>query len=435
MSATARRRTDCRGCHAAGLELALKLAPTPSGDQYIPSSRANELQPLYPMDVFLCPSCGLVQFADTVAPEILYGEYLYETSISLGLVDHFHQYARDVVAATNPSPGSLVVDIGSNDGSLLRAFADLGLTVLGIDPAAHIAERATARGIPTLAGFVSEELALQIRTEHGAASVVTANNVIANIDDLDEVARALRALLAPDGVFVMESFYIGDVIRNMVFEAFFHEHLCAFAVQPLDTFFALHGFELIDVSRIATKGGSLRYTAQLAGGPRARSESVAALLEEEKREGLADLARYRAFAADIDAIKHEVVTVLGRLEREGRTIAGYGASATTTPLLYHFEIGRFIDRIFDDNPLRQGLLSPGLHLPVVSPEEIYHRLPDAIVVLAWRYSTPIIQAHQRYLDTGGTFIIPLPTPQTITGARPKERDRDGRGRGVGARRI
>jgi SAM-dependent methyltransferase len=301
-----------------------------------------------------------------------------------------------------------VIDVGSNDGSLLRSFGARGMSVLGIDPAAEIARRATESGVETLPEFLTAELAKRIRAERGPASVVTANNVIANIDDLDEVARAIRELLAPDGVFVFESFYLGDLVRNMVFDFFYHEHLSAFAVGPLELFFPRHGLELIDVLRVPTKGGSLRYTVQLAGGPRSSSDAVRELKEEEEQQGLAGPELYRDFAARIDRAKTQVLDLALRLKREGHTIAGYGASATTTTLVYHFELGDLVEYIFDDYPAKQGLLSPGLHLPVVPSEEIYERRPDEVIVFAWRYHEPIARAHARFLEGGGRFIVPMP---------------------------
>jgi SAM-dependent methyltransferase len=402
------RRDDCRLCHSTELEVALSLTPTPPADAYVPPSRADEPQPVFPIDLYLCRECGFVQLLDVVRPEAIYGDYLYETSSSLGLVEHFDGYAQEVLDRIRPPAGSLVIDVGSNDGSLLRSFGARGMSVLGIDPAAEIARRATESGVETLPEFLTAELAKRIRAERGPASVVTANNVIANIDDLDEVARAIRELLAPDGVFVFESFYLGDLVRNMVFDFFYHEHLSAFAVGPLELFFPRHGLELIDVLRVPTKGGSLRYTVQLAGGPRSSSDAVRELKEEEEQQGLAGPELYRDFAARIDRAKTQVLDLALRLKREGHTIAGYGASATTTTLVYHFELGDLVEYIFDDYPAKQGLLSPGLHLPVVPSEEIYERRPDEVIVFAWRYHEPIARAHARFLEGGGRFIVPMP---------------------------
>jgi predicted TPR repeat methyltransferase len=203
-----------------------------------------------------------------INPEILYGNYLYQTSISLGLVEHFRTYAEEVVRQVAPVPNALVLDIGSNDGSLLKAFKDHGLRVLGVDPAREIARKATESGVETIADFFTAKLAREIRKKHGPAAIITANNVFANIDHLADVAAGIRELLAQDGVFVFETSYLLDVLQKSLLETFFHEHLCYFSVRPLEAFFRRNGMELFDVKRVATKGGSIRGFAQLGGGPR-----------------------------------------------------------------------------------------------------------------------------------------------------------------------
>jgi SAM-dependent methyltransferase len=413
MSETAYRRDNCRLCGGRDLELVLNLAPTPLADAYVPADRVNEPQDSYPLDLYLCRSCGFSQLLDIVQPRAIYTDYIYETVSSLGLVAHFQKYAEDVVRRIRPNRGSLVIDIGSNDGTLLKSFKDLGLKVLGIDPAREIARRATASGVETLAEFLTEKLAGQIRSDRGPAAIVTANNVIANVDDLDQIAVAIRKLVAPDGVFIFESFYLGDLIRNMVFDFIYHEHISAFSVKPLGIFFKRHGMELIDVQRIPTKGGSLRYTVQPADGPREVSPVVEEMKALETQQGLDRPETFKSFAAKIETAKQQVLSLVRRLKGEGKKLAGYGASATTTTLIYHFEIGSFIEYMVDDYPAKQNLFSPGLHIPVLAPEVIYERRPDYIVVFAWRYYEPIIKKHQKYLMNGGHCIVPMPELRVI----------------------
>ena len=395
-------------CHGTNLEPALKLTPTPLADAYVPPAKADDPQPVYPINMYLCNDCGLVQLLDVVPPQEIYAEYIYESASSLGLERHFDDYAREVVERIRPSRGSLVIDVGSNDGLLLRSFAKRGMSILGIDPAIALAKRSTESGIETIPEFLTIELARRLRDERGPAAIVTANNVIANIDDLDAVAAAIRELLAPDGVFVFESYYVGDLVRNKVFDFFYHEHLSAFAVKPVEQFFTGHGMELIDVLRVPTKGGSLRYTVQLDGGPRSTSPRVGQLREVEAEQGLGRLDLFRTFAAEIEDAKHNTLRTVQQLKSEGASIAGYGASATTTTLIYHFELGDAIEYLLDDYLAKQGLLSPGLHIPVLPSEELYIRKPDYVVVMAWRYYEPIAAKHRRYRAQGGRFIVPMP---------------------------
>lgn len=413
MTPTAFRRTDCRLCHSEDLVVALELTPTPLADAYVPPSRADDPQVTYPLDMQLCLDCGFLQLADVVPPVDIYIDYIYESSSSLGLREHFDAYAAEVLDRIAPAAAALVIDVGSNDGLLLSSFRDRGMTVLGIDPAVEIARRVTDRGLETLPEFLTPALAERIRAERGPAAIVTANNVIANIDDLDEVAISVRGLLAADGVFVLESFYLGDLVRNNVFDFLYHEHMSAFSVRPLERFFASHGLQLVDALRVPTKGGSMRYTVQLASGPRPVSQRVETLRAEEEEQGLQTPELFERFTAVIDKAKSDTLELVRRLKAEGATIAGYGASATTTTLIYHFELGEHVDYLLDDYDAKQGTLSPGLHLPVVPSEELYERRPDYVVVFAWRYYEPIMARHERFSADGGKFIVPMPALRVL----------------------
>ena len=407
------RRETCRLCDSRDLQVVLPLTPTPLADAYVSAEHVEREQPVFPLDLYMCNDCGFSQLLDVVQPQAIYFDYIYETKSSLGLVEHFGRYADEVTGRIQPAEGDLVVDIGSNDGSLLRFFKNKGLRVLGVDPAREIARSATEAGIPTLSELFTSELVEQIKQEHGPATIVSANNLFANVDDLAAMTDAIRELLADDGVFVFESFYLDDLLKNMVFDFIYHEHLSAFAVTPLDTFFRSRGMQLIDVQRVPTKGGSLRYTAQAIGGPREVSPSVAQMIQHEKDAGTCNAETFAKFTARINAAKNDTVELLKKLKAEGKTVAGYGASATTTTLLYHFGIAEYLDYLVDDYASKQNLCSPGDHLPVLPSEVIYDRKPDYILVIAWRYYEPIVAKHPNFLKEGGHFIVPLPELKVI----------------------
>lgn len=403
------RRSDCRGCGSHDLELVLSLKPSPIGDAYVSPELANIPQPSYPIDLHMCKQCGLAQLLDIIDPEILYGEYIYVTTSSMGLTEHFNSYADSVVDRCKLDKGALVVDIGSNDGTLLKRFQEHGMCVLGVEPAAHIAAQATANGIKTIDKFFTLDLAKQIVAEHGHAKLVTANNVFANIDDLMSWVNAVKELLASDGVFVFESYYLADLIQNMVFDFIYHEHLSAFSVKPIQALFEQVGLELIAVQRVPTKGGSLRYFVQrIKAGPLANDGSVNEMRALEDSMKLYCKDTFSAFANKINVLKEDTRNFLIKAKNDGKTIAGFGASITGTTLLYHFEIGEFLDYLVDDNPSKQGRLSPGLHLPVFPASILYERKPDYVVVLAWRYAEPFIVKNRTYLELGGNFVIPVP---------------------------
>ena len=307
-----------------------------------------------------------------------------------------------------------MVDIGSNDGTLLRFFKEGGRRILGVDPAREITDQARASGIPTIVEFFTPALAARIRDEHGPASVITSNNVIAHIDDLAAVMHGISHLLAPDGVFVFEVSYLADVVEKTLFDTIYHEHLDYHSVGPLVGFFSRCGLELIEAERVDTHGGSLRGVVQRKGGPRAVGSSVARALAQEKALELDRPATFRDFAAHIETLKAELIGLLKKLKAEGKRIAGFGAPAKTTTLMYHFgfEPG-MIDFIVDDSPLKQGHFTPGMHIPVVPTQQLYERRPDYAVILAWNFAEPIMAKHAAFREGGGRFIIPLPKVHVV----------------------
>jgi len=413
MIATVFRRSTCGLCGGRNLELVLKLASTPAGDTYVPAGSLKEVQEVFPLDLFLCRACGGVQLLDVVDPKIVYGNYIYETSISLGLAEHFQKSVDKIMGYVKPSKGAFVVDIGSNDGTLLKFFKNQGMSVLGVDPAPHAAQKARDSGIETLQTFFTIDVARKIKDKRGPAAIVTANNVIANIDNLTDMIEGLRELMAYNGVFVFETGYLVDLIQKKLIDNIYHEHLSYYTVRSLEALFRRNGMELIDVERIPTKGGSLRGIVQLRGGGRTISPSVSQLIELETKLGAGHAGVFKDISAEINALKKKLLNFLRDLKTQEKTIAGYGASVGVTTLIYLFGLADILSFIVDDNPSRQNLFSPGHHIPVVSPQVIHERKPDYVLILAWRYSEPIIKKHQAYLKQGGHFIVPLPRLKVI----------------------
>lgn len=394
--------------------MVLELTPTPPGDHYVSAGERENVQEAFPLDLFLCLECGLLELVDVVDPGILYGHYIYATAHSLGLSDHFFGYVNEVIEYAKPPRGTLVVDIGSNDGTLLRIFQGCGMQVLGIDPASGVARKATESGVETIPAFFSPEIARQVKEERGPAAIVTANNVLANVDDLSSLIEGIRDLLAPEGIFVFETGYVLDLVRNMLIDNIYHEHLCYYSVKPLDFAFRQHGLELVQVKRVPSKGGSLRGIAQQKGGPHRRSRSIETLLASEERDRIHRPVSFAKLAARIEKSKGELWKVLHELTTEENSIAGYGASVGVTTLIYHFNLGEMLTFIVDDNPARHRLFSPGYHIPVVPSHVLYSQKPHYVLILAWRYYEAIIKKHQEYLAQGGRFALPLPMVQVVS---------------------
>lgn len=402
------RRTTCRLCDSGDVECVFQLAPTPPAEWYLTPDRAAETTDVFPLDLFLCRRCGHVQLLDVLDPIRLFSNYRYTSASSPGLDEHFRRYATAVVPRCGTVGGTLAVDVGSNDGTLLRHLAGHGLRVLGIDPAADIARQATAAGIPTLNAFMDATAAARVLEEAGPAALVTANNVFAHNDDLGEMADAIATILAPDGAFVFEVSNLLDTVAGLVFDFIYHEHLCYHSVKPMDSFLRRHGLCLFDVERVPSKGGSLRGYAQRLGGPRPISDNVAAYVAREEAAGLYRPDTYHRYIARVNSLRDETLAFLQQERQRGRTIAGYGASATVTTLLHHFRLGELIDFIVDDNPIRHGTVSPGHHIPVFAPPTLYARRPDVVIALAWRFADQMIAKHRPYLESGGRFVVPLP---------------------------
>lgn len=404
----------CRLCDSEDLQLALRLPASPIGDAFVPVSQKEIPQPEYPLDLNLCTTCGHVQLGHVLDSETLFREYLFETRTSLGLVNHFKQYAHDLLTQYPAEPKDLVVEIGSNDGSLLTFFREAGLRVLGVDPARRPAETAQQSGIPTLVDFFTSDLAKLIERQYGRATIIAANNVFAHADHLRDMAVGIRQLLADDGLFVFEVSYLLDIVERLLFDTIYHEHLSYHAIKPLDRFLAEAGLQLIDVQRISSKGGSIRCVAQLSGGPRPVSPIVSELIAHEDHIGLDRPEIYQEMQQRIEVLRQDVWSRINPILKSGREVVGYGASPTATTLLYAFGLQNHLAYLVDDNPIKHGLLSPGHHLPVYPSSELTVRQPAMAVIFPWMFIEPIRRRNADYLKAGGRFIVPLPSVNILT---------------------
>lgn len=412
--AVCRRRSTCRLCGATKLGKALSLAPIPLANDFVDAGALSREQPRFPLDVFLCEACGHVQLLDVIDSRVLFEHYLYVSGTSPAFVRHFQEYADYVGRRFAPQGEGFVVEIGSNDGTLLKIFRERGWRVVGVDPAREIGEATRQLGIPTITAFFSPDLADKIVAEHGRPDVITANNVLAHIDDLDSVIRGVSRLLAPTGVLVFEVAYLVDLVEKILFDTIYHEHIDYHSVGPLIPFLAKHGLQLIEATRVDTHGGSIRCVAQRVGGPHRAGASVDAALRLEEKMGLRSTATYAALARRIDQLGTELLALVRRLKAEGKRVAGFGAPAKATTLMYHLGMtADMLDFIVDDSPLKQGRFTPGLHIPVCASNAIYERRPDYLVILAWNFAQPIMEKHAAFLQAGGHFIVPLPKLEVI----------------------
>jgi len=408
------KREDCRLCKCTKLKKVVSLAPTPWADDYRKKENLEMPQEFIPLDILKCEDCGHAQLSHVIDANEVYLNYTYETASTLGLGGHFKESADTVFDLFKPDKDGIVVDIGSNDGILLKHFQDKGMKVLGVDPMPGIAEKATNNGIPTLGEFFNSETADKILNDHGPASIITSNNLVADTDDLTQFVEDVKIMMDKNSIFFFETFYLYLQIKNFVWDFTYHEHYSYFTVKPLIPYFNKLGLEIIDVEPNLTKGGSMRCTLQLIGGKNTVRDSVSKFVALEEEMGLPNDEVFINYSNKINDSKNYFSQKISEIRKSDVKIAAYGASATSTTLLHHYEMGDYVDYLVDDFTVKQGLYSPGYKIPCYDPSKIYEDKPDYIIILAWRYYEKIISKHPEYLSQGGKFIIPLPEFKIIS---------------------
>jgi SAM-dependent methyltransferase len=406
-----RQGRGCRVCGAAALEKFLDLGEMPPANALMHAEELALPEARYPLALSRCADCELIQLTHVLAPELLFQRYVYFSSVSEAMTRHFAALAHEVADRFVPANG-LVVEIGSNDGILLRSLLSRPLRVLGVDPARNVAEHARSRGVPTIADFFTEALARDIRQQQGPASAMLANNVFAHIDDLDEVMRGIGTLLSEDGVLVMEFPYVVDFLEHLEFDTVYHEHLSYFGVRPLAHLFGRYAFEIVDVRRQSVHGGSIRIFARRKG-VQPVSPAVAEL-DALERTISADPSRLAQFARDVAILRTNLISLVHELHADGKRVVGYTAPAKGNVLLNYCGFGpQHIEYLADATPAKQGLYSPGMKIPIRSPEEFRRDAPDYALLLAWNHQAEILEKEQAYRDAGGKFIIPVPRVQIV----------------------
>lgn len=401
----------CEVCGGSELMVVLPLAPTPLEDEF---AREIRNQPLYPVDLTLCKSCGYLHLPYRVSPSESYTDYLYESTVTAGLTSHYDAYADSIVREFALSKESLVVDLGSNDGSMLRSFQRHGVRVLGVEPARRQADAANREGLETICNFFTDSVLADIITSHGSATVITANYMFANVDGLLPFTERVAQLLSQNGVFIVQTGYHPEQFRINMFDYVYHEHFSYFSVEVLQEVFSRSGLVLVNVKSTSPKGGSIRAVATKAVVELKVQASVNSFIATERKIGITTKAYFNSLKGRLDVENAKLLAELRSLRAQGHRIAGFGASHSTTTLIYNFDLGYFLDFIVDDNPLKHGTYSPGKHIPVFGVEELRVQRIKYVVVLAWQHFDVIVARHSDILNYGVTFLRPLPTFSTST---------------------
>ncbi len=412
-------RLSCRSCGATDLMNILSLGSTPLANALLTAKQLGEPEPIYPLEFVFCIQCALVQITETVPPEQLFKEYLYFSSFSETMLEHARQLVDTTIEDRFLSSESLVVEIASNDGYLLQYYRLHDVSVLGIEPATNIARVAQEqRGIPTLCEFFDSELAMRLYQQGKRADVIHANNVLAHVADLNGFVEGISILLKDGGVAIIEVPYVKDLVDNVEFDTIYHEHLCYFSLTSLSRLFQRHQLRIQGVQRLPIHGGSLRVFAgkdngRVQGGDRWATH-VQGLLDEEEAWGVDDPGFYQGFGARVASLRADLLKLMTGLKAEGKRIAAYGASAKGSTMLNYFGIGRdMLDFVVDRSTVKQGLYTPGTHLPIHAPEKLHIEMPDYVLLLTWNFAQEILSQQAEYRRRGGRFIIPVPDVRIV----------------------
>lgn len=405
----------CRTCRSANTYMFLSLGLHPPANAFLTERQRKRPAAVFPLDVYACLDCGLIQVKNFI-PAGFFRNYVYVPSASDLMIDHFSNLAKELVRRFKLTHGSLVVDIGSNDGTFLRNFRASEIRIVGIEPAANLARLARRHGVPTVNEYFSPKTATKVRRRHGPAAVIVATNTFNHIDDLHGFMHGVVALLDEQGAFVIEVPHALDLVEKNEFDTVYHEHLSQFSVKSIATIFAAFDMEIFDIASLPVHGGSMR----IYGRRRTATTGVAEVADEwiahEAAAGLHGKATYRAFGKRVRENKRKLWTILKAVKRAHRRIVGYGAPAKGNTLLNYYGIGRdTLEYLVDRSPLKHGLYSPGMHLPIRPVETILADRPEYLLLLAWNFADEIIQQQQQYRRLGGKFIIPIPEPRVVEG--------------------
>lgn len=407
---TTMNRCCCRFCNSTLEHTFVDLGMSPLCESYVKPEQQNQMEPFYPLHVYVCDRCFLVQLQEYVSPDNIFSDYAYFSSYSDSWLQHAKAYTEKMVERFKLQGQSQVVEIASNDGYLLQYFVAQGVPVLGIEPAANVAEVAIKKGIPTTVKFFGQQTAREVAAEGNKADLLLGNNVLAHVPDINDFVKGMKILLNPEGVITMEFPHLMRLMEENQFDTIYHEHFSYLSLLTVEKIFAAHGLTIFDVEELSTHGGSLRiYACHYEDTSKPISQQVQELRAREEIAGFTNLEQYFSFSEKVKETKFKLLDFLITAKREGKSIAGYGAPGKGNTLLNYCGIrSDFIDYTVDRNPYKQGLLLPGTHIPIFHPDKIKETKPDYVLILPWNLKNEITAQMSYIRDWGGQFVVPIP---------------------------
>ncbi len=400
----------CRFCQDPLEHTFVDLGMSPLANSYIPSDQRNRMEPFYPLHVYICGNCLLVQLEEFEKASDIFGDYAYFSSYSDSWLQHAKRYVDMMTERFGLSSQNQVIEIASNDGYLLQYFQEQGVPILGIEPAANIARVASANGIPTVVKFFHADTARELLAQGKQADLLIGNNVLAHVPALNDFVEGIKIILKPRGIVTMEFPYLLRLVKEKQFDTIYHEHFSYFSFHTVERIFAKHGLTLFDVEEVPTHGGSLRiYGRHDTMEEFSVSDSVRNLKKGEEEEGFLGLTRYFSFADTVRETKHQLLEFLISVKRQGKTVVSYGAPAKGNTLLNFCGVGKdFIDYTVDRSPQKQGCFLPGTHIPIFHPERIEKTKPDYVLILPWNIKDEVMSQMSHIRTWGGQFVTPIP---------------------------
>jgi len=405
----------CRLCSAALEHVFVDLGSSPLSNSYLKAEQLQEMEPFFPLKVFVCARCWLVQLPAVTLPEAIFTDYAYFSSYSESWLRHARNYVEQMIALRSLSSSSHVMELASNDGYLLQYFVERGIPVLGVEPAANVAKTATEKGIPTRVAFFGRQTARELAEEGRHADLLLGNNVLAHVPDIHDFIGGMKIILKPEGILTMEFPHLMNLIDYNQFDTIYHEHFSYLSFIAAERAFADHGLVLYDVEELSTHGGSLRiYGRHVEHTELPVTQRAQALRQRERELGLDRLETYIDFGRKVEATKRDLLEFLIAAKREGKQVVGYGAPAKGNTLLNYCGVRQdFLDYTVDRNPHKQGLFLPGTHVPIHAPERIAETKPDYVIILPWNLKDEVIAQMAHVREWGGKFIVPIPNVEEV----------------------